>query len=139
MLDKNLASLSIQRGIIFIAQKIKSIDHPKLFVLIGENDNECVGYFFINSNINSFIASRPDFMNMQMPLKHSNYKDFLKHDSFISCHELIKIKKYNLIERICNGTFEYRGQLNDDDLELLMHHLRNSDLYSKIEKETFFK
>jgi hypothetical protein len=134
-----LASILIKRGVIFISGDFEHISHQKFFVVIGENEEGYVGFFFVNSNINNYIASRPDFMDMQMPIKRLDYPDFLTYDSFIGCHELSRISKNQLATQIQNGTTKYKSELTSNDLELLMDALRNSKLYSKIEKDTFFK
>ncbi|MDR3226283.1 MAG: hypothetical protein LBT56_01245 [Prevotellaceae bacterium] len=130
--------MQIKRGAIFLSEKIKNIEHPKFFVIIGEDANNFVGYFFINSSVNKYMFSRQDFINMQMNIKRSKYDSFLKYDSFIDCHELSKIKKDTLLEQINNKITEYKGELTEEDLEMLMENLRKSDLYSKVEKDTFF-
>ena len=134
-----LAGTLIQRGVILIVHPNPHAEHPKFFVVIGENDEELVGYFLINTDPSNYVKSRPDFMNMQMHIKRSDYSDFLKYDSFIACHELSKISKCMLISKIQNSEAAYRGELTNEDLERLMDNLRNSKLYSKVEKEIFFK
>ncbi|MDR2358177.1 MAG: hypothetical protein LBD87_00055 [Prevotellaceae bacterium] len=134
-----LSKALIRRGVLLHAEEFDHIDHGKFFVIIGENEQGFVGFFFINSNINNYVKSRPDFMDMQMPIKHSNYPDILSYDSFIACHALSQIPKIKLAQQIECGAAQFKGTLLTEDLELLLENLRSSKLYSKVEKETFFK
>ena len=70
---------------------------PKFFVVIGESETHIIGYFFINSNINNYIRREPDFYNMQMPIKRSEYP-FLRYDSFIAAHEFTELDNPFLFE-----------------------------------------
>ena len=134
-----LSNALITRGVILHAKEFDNIAHGKFFVIIGENKQAFVGFFFINSNINNYVKSRPDFMDMQMLIKHANYPEFLSHDSFIACHALSQIPKTKLAQQVECGAAQFKGTLLPEDLELLLENLRASKLYSKIEKETFFK
>jgi len=137
-----LSAELIERGSVFVSKELfqnDNIDHDKFFVIIGEDNDNYVGYFFINSNIHFHIKSTQDFMDMQMPIKRSNYPKFLKYDSFIGCHDLKKVSKERLTEHIKTGTAEFRDMLKQNDLELLLENTRRSKLFSKKEKETYFK
>lgn len=68
----------------------------KFFVVVGEDDEYYVGYFFINSNINSYVQRHEHMFNMQMPLYVSDYP-FLQHTSFVAAHSLAKIAKRALL------------------------------------------
>jgi hypothetical protein len=134
-----LSGMLIKRGVILLSGEFDDINHPKFFVVMGTDGSNILGYFFINSNITGYIESKKDFMDMQVFIKHSDYPDILQYDSFIGCHELSKISKSRLTEQIQNNLTSFKGELRTDDLERLLENLRNSKLYSKIEKETFFK
>jgi hypothetical protein len=126
-----------KRGAVLIGE-FPGIDHPKFFVVAGEN-GEYVGYFFINSRVNDFVRSNKNFMNLQMPVKHSSYSGFLTHDSFISAHELKKARKTTLAQQLTSEKVSYRGMLTSDDLEMLLTSLRKSAIYKRADKDTFFK
>ena len=110
----------------------------KFFVVIGENESNLVGFFFINSNISRFIKRNQSYFDMQMSIRKSDYF-FLEYDSYIDAHEVKPIDKILLQNEITSNTTTIKGSLTEDDIELLLSALRNSKLFSKIEKETFFK
>ena len=75
---------------------------------------------------------------MQMPIKKSIYS-FLNYDSFIDAHEVKLISKTLLHNEIMSGNTTIKGCLMQEDIKLLLNALRESKLFSQIEKETFFK
>jgi hypothetical protein len=116
----------------------ENINHGKFFVIIGEDENNYAGYFFINSNINQNISKKPELFEMQMPIKRSAYSSFLTYDSFIACHKISLISKNKLSEQIRKGSTKYVETLTKEDEELLLNGLRNSKLYSEKEKKRYF-
>ncbi|MDR1342828.1 MAG: hypothetical protein LBK18_06195 [Prevotellaceae bacterium] len=134
-----LYSSMVKRGAIFISGAFKHIDHPKFFLVMGENEAQEVGYFYINSNVNRYVAANPERMAMQMYIKHDGYPDFLKHGSFIGAHELTTIPKNELTARLKSGAAAYRGELTPDDLDRLLLAVRSSKLFTDEEKEIVFK
>lgn len=134
-----LTKLHIQRGCVLHSCKFDKIDHGKMFVIVGEDCNGFYGFFFINSNINDYIKKRKLLFEMQMPLKHSSYPQFLKYDSFLDCHELHRFPKQKLEEQFGNGDARIIGQITEEDMNLILEATRESVLFSKKEKESFFK
>lgn len=108
----------------------------KFFVIVGEDDENYVGYFFINSNINRFIAKDEEMYNMQMPVKPEDYP-FLSHMSFVACHELSILKKNTLIHELSTGTTQMKGKMRNEDMTMLLDAALNSPLFSEKEKEYF--
>lgn len=137
MISKDLAQLAIVRGAILLGH-FDDIDHQKFFVVIGENDDQLIGFFFINSNIHHSIKQKQALFEMQMPIKKSKYS-FLKYDSWIGANKIITISKDKIASDIITKTTQIKGNLTEDDLSMLLDAIRSSKLFSKIEKETFFK
>lgn len=108
----------------------------KFFVVVGEDEDNYVGYFFINSNINRFVAKQQELADMQMPIKPTDYP-FLTHVSFIDGHELSLLKKAELIEELSTGKTQIKGRIRTDDMERLLNAALNSPLFSAKEKIYF--
>lgn len=128
----------IKRGSIFHSTIFETIDHGKFFVIIGENKNEYVGFFYINSNIHRWILNKQQLLDLQYYVKQSQYA-FLRYDSFLNCSSLTVIDKKTLKQSIVDGKTEYKGRLSDEDLDNILTIIRQSKLYTKEEKDTFFK
>lgn len=108
----------------------------KFFVIVGEDIDCYVGYFFINSNINSYVARNQEMSNMQLPIKPTDYP-FLDHLSFVDGHALSILKKSDLIEELSNGKAKFKGRLSEDDVTMLLNAALSSPLFSRKEKEYF--
>jgi hypothetical protein len=89
-------SLVIQRGVILHSTIFEYIDHGKFFVIIGEDEQNYIGLFFINSNINYFNCKQ-ELFEMQYPLLKRDYS-FLDYDSFLCCTEITTLNKQKLSE-----------------------------------------
>jgi hypothetical protein len=139
-MDLNTATYGamIKRGVVLIAS-FEGIDHKKFFVVVGEGEDEFVGFFFINSNISKRVERVEKYRNMQMHIKRASYPNFLTHDSFIGAHNLETISKSELTKQIQTGEAQYCGELTPDDLELLLYNVRRSPIYPELYQKTFFK
>lgn len=130
------SSLIIKRGTILHSVIFEYIDHGKFFVIMGEDDKNYIGLFFINSKINSF-NNKPLLRQMQYEMRVSDY-DFLDHDSYLCCTELTKIDKKRLDESLSEGTTQYKGFMQQDHLDAVLQLVRGSKLFSEQEKQLFF-
>lgn len=108
----------------------------KFFVIVGEDEDSYVGYFFINSAINSAILRNQRMLDMQMPISPTTYP-FLDHSSFIAGHQLSKIRKNDLIVELYEGTASYKGKMTKDDMSLLLKAALQSPLFSAKDKKYF--
>lgn len=130
-------ALFIDRGGILHSDAFDNIDHGKFFVVIGKNDDGYVGFFFINSNINP-INQKPEQMKMQYLLRRSDY-GFLRYDSYLCCTEITTIEKGRLDKSLAEGRTIIKGVLKSEHVEEVLKMVRESKLFTKVEKETFFK
>lgn len=65
---------AINRGDIYHRFFITTIPpKDKFFVIIGEDEKNYVGYFFINSNIPRCVVQNEEKYSMQFPIKTSDY------------------------------------------------------------------
>lgn len=135
------ADLLLCRGSIFHgdSEVFPAIDHGKFFAIIGEDDDELIGAFFINSEVNTNVIRTPEQHELQIPLTSSKYRFLTKDVSFLNCADLVRIAKKSLLARINSGAVTYRDTLNEVDEAYILDKLRDSDLYTKAEKETFFR
>ena len=132
-----VAALSIARGTIFHSTIFEDIDHGKFFVVIGENESELVGFFFINSRINQFISNKEEMLNLQIPIAPESY-GFLTHESYLNCASLTTIDKNKLASSIASGQTSIKGSLSRADINSVLEKVRSSKLYSKVERDSFF-
>lgn len=126
----------IIRGTILHSTMFNDIDHGKFFVIIGVTENEFAGYFFINSNINKCLLSKPEQYAMQYPMRRCDY-DFLSYDSFLCATRILKIPRTYIAETIKDGITKIIGEMKKEHIDELLESARNSKLFSKHEKDLF--
>lgn len=136
-LPGKLLRQEIKRGTILHSTMFEEIDHGKFFVVIGVSPTCVVGFFFINSNINRAIFKKQAQLDMQYPLRKKDYS-FLRHDSFLCATQIIQRSLDAIVESIDKGEAEIIDQLKDEHINEVLEMLRNSKLFSKVEKATFF-
>jgi hypothetical protein len=133
------ADLLLCRGSIFHGDIFPDIDHGKYFAVVGEDGNNLIGAFFINSEVNTNVIRTQEQHDLQIPLTNTHYPFLSKDHSFLNCADLIRIEKKSLKAHIDARRVTYRATLEDGDIDYILKKLRSSDLYSKAEKDTFFK
>lgn len=136
-LPAELTANLIGRGSILHSDIFADIDHGKFFAIIGVDKDFVAGFFFINSNINRAIWNKEEQLAMQYLLKKEDY-GFLRYDSFLSATNIITRSKKELLESINEGRTSIVGNLKQQHLEDVLGMVRDSKLFSKVEKTRFF-
>lgn len=135
-IPNSLLEQQIDRGTILHSTMFENIDHGKFFVIIGVNEEFVAGFFFVNSNVNIHIEDKQEQLDMQYPLRKSDY-NFLHHDSFLSATKIEKIKRSRLIETINDGITEIIGNMRKEHMDELLERARESILFSKQQIKQF--
>lgn len=128
----------VSRGQILHSDIFEDIDHAKFFVVIGISDDAVAGFFYINSEINRFINNKDEQLLMQYPLFKSDYK-FLSHDSYICATNIVKLPRSLISQSVVDGRTKIVDSLRAEHLCALLDKVRNSRLFSKKDKDEFFK
>lgn len=136
-IPSEILSNGIERGTILHSDMFPMINHGKFFIIIGENKDYILGFFFINSNINAMLEKHQELMNLQYYLRCKDYS-FLNYDSFVCATRIQKINKDKLIDSIEKHETKIIDNLKKEHLEELLKMVRNSDVFSEIEKREFF-
>lgn len=132
----SLLEQKIDRGTILHSTMFENIDHGKFFVIIGVSTDYVAGFFFINSNINKYIESKPKQFAMQYPMRKADYA-FLRYDSFLSAVRIEKISRSYLTETIQSGITTFVGTIKREHMEELLEKARTSELFSRHQIEQF--
>ncbi len=136
-LPANLIESSITRGTILHSTIFEEIDHGKYFVIIGVSEEQIAGFFFINSNIHPSLESKPEQFSMQYPMKKADYP-FLRYDSFLCATNIITKKRSDLVKSIQSNITTIIGSMKKEHVLDVLEMVRESRLFSKIEKRKFF-
>lgn len=136
-LPAELLDTLVYRGQILHSDIFEDIGHAKFFVVIGVSSDSVAGFFYINSEINSFINNKDEQLLMQYPLFQCDYS-FLSHDSYICATNIVKLPKSIIVESIKSKRTKAVASLQPEHLDALLQKVRNSRLFSKKEKDEFF-
>ncbi len=128
---------NIQRGDILLSE-FDGIDHRKFFVVMGVSEDKICGFFFINSNIHPAIFNKQDQLDLQYPLKHTDYP-FLKYDSFLCASSVIERKISDISVGIQNRTTSVIGHMKEEHITDVVEMVRNSKVISDRHKKMYFK
>lgn len=135
-IPKKLIADTIKRGTILHSYMFEDIDHGKFFVVIGVSEKFIAGFFFINSGVNIHLKGKQEQLDMQYPLRSSDY-EFLKYDSFLSATQIQKISIDKLAESISEKTTEIKGEMKKEHIEEVLECARKSPLFSPKEIEMY--
>ena len=95
----------------------------KFFIVLGfDNYGNAYGGVIINSKINRKIPYEAQILHM--PISKDKY-DFLTHNSFVDCSELMVVKKDKV------ATWKYLGHLEEEDAELIIETIKTSPFESE--------
>ena len=132
----SLVESTIGRGDILLSE-FDGIDHRKFFVVMGVSEDKVCGFFFINSNIHPAIFNKQEQLNMQYPLRHSDY-EFLKYDSFLCASSVIERKLSDISKGIKNRTTMLIGKLKEEHVAEVLTMVRASKIISDRHKRMYF-
>ena len=96
----------------------------KFYIILGFDDfGNAYGGVIINSRINKNMPMH--IQNCHLPIKQQNYS-FLTYNSFIDCSKLFIVNKQKLRIDL------YRGKLKEEDLNLTIGTLMESETANKV-------
>ncbi|MDP2303308.1 MAG: hypothetical protein Q8N03_12885 [Ignavibacteria bacterium] len=104
----------------------------KYLLLISINPTVCV--FIINSEINLFVQSKYDLQEAQVLIKKNDY-NFLDHDSYIACNEVIEYFSLEEIKKqLSQDISRIKGKITPSTRNHILISTNNCRALSKIEK-----
>lgn len=105
----------------------------KYVVIVGfTSEGVAIGALLINSKI-APIKRSPELVNCQYPLRAKCYPNILKYDSWLDCSDIFELPKEKIQKR--NG--QVRGHLIEEDKELVIGFLKETDVIDNITKRRF--
>ena len=98
--------------VIKLLVKFPQITKQKFLVLVADDDPEYLT-FIVNSEIHPFISDRPQLLQCQVAIDVANH-DFLDHDSHIACHEILPMKREDVIKTLMGDPSAIKGDVSPD-------------------------
>ena len=96
--------------VIKLLVKFPQTTKQKFLVLVADDDPQYLT-FIINSEINPFITSRPHLLQCQVAIDAENH-DFLDHDSHIACHDVLPMKREEVIKSLMANPAGIKGEIS---------------------------
>lgn len=98
--------------VIKLLVKFPEITKEKCLVLVADDDPEYLT-FIVNSEINPFISNQPYLLQCQVAIDAASH-DFLDHDSHIACHEVLPMKREEVIKALMADPAAIKGEVSSD-------------------------
>jgi hypothetical protein len=135
---EDFSKRKIQPGSVFRIH-VNTTTPPKIkriVILAISSDNICVGYLFINSDINPNLFQTPSLQNLHLYLQ-ADCREFLDHDSYLDCSEIKDLSLDELKNIISNNPSRHIGELNETDLKTATSIVKLAPTISKRQKEKY--
>lgn len=124
---KDFASRNLKIGTV-LRLSVKDTKPPKIkrFIVVGKTiDGLSLASVYINSHINLKVNWNIELQSLNIPLENKG-NDFLDRDSFVDCSKLVFRDSNEISEIIQNNPQAVKGELKEEDLQLILETLRNS-------------
>jgi hypothetical protein len=134
----DFANRSIKVGAV-IRKFVTNTTPPKekRFIVVGLSDDSiALAVVYINTEINPFIATRPDLKSLQFELKRKN-RLILNYDSFVDCTKIFEFKFTDIQTHLSNNPQELLGEIDAYEHLNIVQFLRKSKQISKAELRKF--
>ena len=95
--------------VIKLQLKFPHITKEKYLVLVADDESEYFT-FIINSEINPFISNRPHLLQCQVTIDAASHA-FLSHDSHIACHEIMQMRREEVIKNLIDNPAGIKGNV----------------------------
>jgi hypothetical protein len=119
--------------VIRIQVTFPSITKPKFLVLVADRDPDYLT-FIVNSETHPFIANRPHLAKCQVTIDAAKHP-FLQYDSQIACHEVLALKRSEVIRELTGNISGIKGQVSQAVREQILAAVKFAATLSADEKQ----
>ncbi len=108
------------------------ITKPKFLVLVADRDPDYLT-FIISSETHPFIANRPALARCQVTIDAASHP-FLQRDSQIACHEVLALKRHDVIRELVADIAGVKGPVSQAVREQIIAAVKFAVTLSSDEK-----
>lgn len=123
--------------VIYLEVKFPQITKPKFLVLVADDEPD-YWTFVVNSDISGFVSARPDLLRCQVKIDAASH-DFLSHDSHIACHEVLRLKREDVLKELRADPSVIKGGISADVCAEIASAVKFAVTLSKTEKENILQ
>lgn len=129
---EHVAKQLVPGCVIRISVTFPHITKPKFLVLVADRDPEYLT-FIVNSQTNPFIANRSHLAQCQVTIDVASH-GFLQYDSQIACHEVLALKRSEVVRELAGDLSGIKGQVSQDVREQILSAVKFATTLSADEK-----
>ncbi|MDK9725847.1 MAG: hypothetical protein OEL88_13295 [Sterolibacteriaceae bacterium MAG5] len=107
---EHVAKQLVPGCVIRIPVAFPQVTKPKFLILVGDRDPDYLT-FIVNSEVNQFVAKRPHLAQCQVTIDAANH-GFLRHDSQVACHEVLALKRTDVVRELSGNLDGIKGQIS---------------------------
>jgi hypothetical protein len=105
------------------------------FLVVANVDTECCT-FVVNSRVHPFIEARKTLSVCQVKLDVARH-DFLRRDSWIACHEVLKLRTDAVVSELVADMSRLKGSIHKDVLGEIAAAVKRAPTLSADEQTRF--
>ena len=119
-------------GAVICLEVVLPGDRKNKFLVVASVDAECCT-FVVNSRVHRFIEARPDLSVCQVKVDAARH-DFLRRDSWIACHEVLKLRTDAVISELVADMSRLKGRIHRDVLDEIAAAVKRAPTLSATEQ-----
>ena len=128
---KSVARQLLPGTIIYLNVKFPEGPRSK-YLVVAHVDDECCT-FIVNSRIRQFIETHPTLSVCQVRIDAARHP-FLDHDSYIACHEVLRLPTKGVIAELIADMSRIKGTLHEDVRSEVIAAVKRAPTLSPAEK-----
>lgn len=118
--------------VIRIEVAFHQVTKHKFLVLVADRDPDYLT-FIVNSETHPYISKRPHLAKCQVKMDAANHS-FLKRDSQIACHEVLTLKRTDVIRELSADLNGIKGEVSQPVREQIIAAVKFATTLSASEK-----
>ena len=119
-------------GAVIYLEVVLPGDRKNKFLVVAHVDAECCT-LVVNSRIHPFIEARPDLAICQVKMDAARH-DFLRRNSWIACHEVLKLRTEAVVSELLSDMGRLRGTVHRDVLDEIAAAVKRAPTLSAAEQ-----
>jgi hypothetical protein len=119
-------------GAVIYLEVVLPGDRKNKFLVVAHVAAECCT-FVVNSRVHPFIEARPELSVCQVKVDAARH-DFLRRNSWIACHEVLKLRTEAVISELVSDMSRLRGAVHKDVLDEIAAAVKRAPTLSAAEQ-----